>query len=76
MLKKVLLVACFTASVVIGSSFSVEESHAGQVDCYSASSGTQEGAWFYDCGPAACPKVDGVHSGGSKSCVPWAINVQ
>lgn len=40
----------------------------GDIDCYSASSGNADGAWFYDCGSNVCAKVDGVHSGNAQKC--------
>lgn len=74
MIKKSLfaiaMVGCFGVATLFSANSAEAKLQAigNTVDCYSASSGTAIGAWFYDCGTPKCPKVDGVHSGSSQKC--------
>jgi len=71
MIKKMVFTAAIVGTFAAGMVMSINDSEAKKVisnnyDCYSASSGSNEGAWFYDC--SDCRKVAGVHSGSAGSC--------
>lgn len=83
MFKKMVFTAAIVGTFAAGMFMSINDSEARKLnnsldpsaggsgsglDCYSASSGTVAGAYFYDCG-TFCPKQENkMHSGAAGKC--------
>jgi hypothetical protein len=66
-MKKLVMTAVAVGFFAVGSTVNFEAVEAGEIPCYSASSGsTPQNPFFVYC--KGCVEKEGIHSGGSGTC--------